>query len=104
MTTVRQMAVSELGRIAEIDRSEDTTEPYGSRGATLELVAVEIRVPRRGPPGAKAVQHAVDGWTGLVGAGGPLLGAVGSEHLVGLAITAAASSSWSYMMTIWLSR
>jgi len=42
----RQVADSELGRIAEIDRFADTTEQYGSRGVTLELVDVEIRAPR----------------------------------------------------------
>lgn len=86
MTTVRQVAVSELGRIAESDRSEDTTAQFRSCGATLELVDVEIRVPRQGQLGAKAVQHDIDGWTGLVGAGGALLGVFDSDRLVGLAV------------------
>jgi len=86
MTTVRQLAVSELGRIAASDRPEDTTAQCRSCGATLELVDVEIRVPRQGPLGAKAMQHDIDGWTGLVGAGGALLGVFDSDRLVGLAV------------------
>jgi GNAT superfamily N-acetyltransferase len=86
MTTIRQMEASELGRIAEIDRSEDINQQYRSRGATLELVNVAIRAPRWGQPGENSVQHYIDVWQPIIVAGGVLLGAFDGGRLVGMAI------------------
>lgn len=86
MTTIRRMAISELGRIAEIDRSEHITQQYVSRGGILEVVDVDIRAPRWGEPGEHTVQHRVESWAPLVEAGGVLLGAFDRDRLVGFAI------------------
>ena len=86
MTTIRRMTVSELDRIAEIDRSEHITQQYVSRGGNLELVDVDIRAPRWGEPGEHTVQHRVESWAPLVEAGGVLLGAFDRDRLVGFAI------------------
>lgn len=86
MTIVREMTLSELGRIAEIDRSEHITQQYRSRGGALELIDVEIRAPRWGEPGEHTVQHHVDSWEPLIAAGASLLGAFDGDRLVGFAI------------------
>jgi len=86
MTIVRQMAISEFDRIADIDRSEQITQQYKSRGSALELVDVDIRAPRWGEPGAHTVQHYIDSWKPLVQAGGVLLGAFDGDRLVGFAV------------------
>ena len=86
MTPLREMAISELDRIAEIDRSEHTTQLYKYRNSVLELIDVDIRAPRWGEPGAHTVQHYIDSWKPLVEAGGVLLGAFDGRRLVGFAI------------------
>ena len=86
MTAIRALAISELGRIGEIDRSEHITQQYKSRGGALELVDVEIHAPRWGEPGAHTVHHYVDSWKPLLDAGGVLLGAFDGDRLVGFAI------------------
>lgn len=90
-TTIREMAVSELDRIAEIDRSERITQQYKSRGGALELIDVDIHAPRWGEPGEHTVQHLVDSWKPLLDAGGVLLGAFDGDRLVGFAIYQSAS-------------
>lgn len=91
MTTIRRMAVSELARIAEIDRSERITQRYKQRGEVLELIDVDIHAPRWGEPGAGTVQHYIDTWKSLIDAGGVLLGSFNRDRLVGLAIYQPAS-------------
>ena len=86
MTMIRRMAVSELCRIAEIDRSEHITQQYKSRRGVLELIDVDIHAPRWGEPGAYTVQHYVDAWKPLLDAGGVMLGAFDGDRLVGFAI------------------
>jgi GNAT superfamily N-acetyltransferase len=80
------MAVTELDRIAEIDRSEHITQQYKFRGGALELIDVDIRAPRWGEPGEHTVQHYVDSWRPLLESGGVLLGAFDGDRLVGFAI------------------
>lgn len=92
MTTIRQMAGSELDRIAEIDRSERITQRYKQRGETLELVDVDIHAARWGESGESTVQHRIDQWKPLIDAGGTLLGAFDGDRLVGFAIYQPASS------------
>ena len=86
MTTVRQMVVSELDRLSEIDRSERITQQYKSRSGTLEPIDVDINAPRWGEPGEHAVEHYVDSWKRLLDDGGVLLGAFDGDRLVGVAI------------------
>lgn len=90
--TTRRMAVSELDRIAEIDRSEYITQQYKARGGVLELIDVDIRAPRWGEPGEHTVQHKVESWKPLFEAGGVLLGAFDGDRLVGFAIYQASVS------------
>jgi GNAT superfamily N-acetyltransferase len=86
MTTIRELAVYDLGRIGEIDRSEHITQQYKSRGGALDLVEVEIRAPRWGDPGGHAVEHYIESWKPLLDAGGVSLGAFDGDRLVGFAI------------------
>ena len=86
MTMVRQMAISEFDRIADIDRSEQITQQYKSHGSTLELVDVDIHAPRWGEPGEHTVQHYIDSWKPLVESGGVLVGAFDGDRLVGFAV------------------
>lgn len=86
MTAIRELAISDLRRIGEIDRSEQIAQQYRSRGGALELVEVEIRAPRWGEPGANTVEHYIESWTPLLAAGGVLLGALDGDRLLGFAI------------------
>jgi ribosomal protein S18 acetylase RimI-like enzyme len=86
MTTIRKLAVSGLGRIGEIDRSEHITQQYKSRGGALELVDVDVRAPRWGEPGGHTVEHYIESWKPLLDAGGVLLGAFDGDRFVGFAI------------------
>src|SRR5205823_12838617 len=86
MTTIRRMAVSEIDRIAEIDRSEQITQQYKSRGGVLETIDVDISAPRWGEPGEHTVQHRIESWKPLIEAGGVLLGAFDGGRLAGFAI------------------
>jgi GNAT superfamily N-acetyltransferase len=92
-TELRQMASSELDRVAEIDRSEEIRQEYRSRAGVLELVDFDVvQAPRWGEPGEHPVQYYVDSWGRLVDAGGVLLGAFDGDALVGIAIYEPSSS------------
>src|SRR5580765_6099212 len=91
MTTIRAMAVSELARIAEIDRSERITQQYRQRGEMLELIDADIDAPRWGEPGEATIEHRIDQWTRLIRAGGVPLGAFDGDHLIGFAVYMRAS-------------
>jgi GNAT superfamily N-acetyltransferase len=82
----RAMTPSELGRIAEIDRSERITQQYKWRLGRLELVDVDIDAPRWGEPGEHAIEHYRDSWLPALGAGGALFGAFEEDQLLGFAI------------------
>jgi GNAT superfamily N-acetyltransferase len=86
MTTVREMAITEITRIAEIDRSEHITAQYKSCKGALNVIDVDIRAPRWGEPGERPLQEYVDAWRALVEGGGVLLGAFDADRLVGVAI------------------
>jgi GNAT superfamily N-acetyltransferase len=86
MTTIREMAITEITRIAEIDRSEHITAQYKSRRGALDLIDVDINAPRWGEPGARPVQEFVDEWSAWVEYDGVLLGAFDADRLVGVAI------------------
>lgn len=86
MTTVRPMAVDELGRIAELDRSERITQQYRQHDGALELIEVDIDAPRWGAPGEHPVRHYLESWRPLLDDGGVLLGAFDGDRLVGFAI------------------
>jgi ribosomal protein S18 acetylase RimI-like enzyme len=82
------MVSSEIERIAELDRSEHITREYLHRGDSLELRAVDIRVP----PWSSASDHShsvrakVKAWKPIVERGGVLVGAFDGQTLAGIAI------------------
>ena len=79
------MAADELGRIAEIDRSERITQQYRQRDGALELIEVDIDAPRWGEPGEHKVEHRIESWRPLLD-DGVLIGAFDGDRLVGFAI------------------
>ncbi len=87
-TTVRQMAAREIGRIAEIDRSEHVTLGYTARDGVITAEAVDWQVPAWAAEGAgpHSVRGMIEAWRPLVEAGGTLLGAFDSDCLAGVAI------------------
>ena len=91
MTTIRAMAVFELARIGEIDRSERITQQYRQRGQRLEPIEVDIDAPRWGEPGEVTIEHRIDQWTRLVRAGGVPLDAFDDDQLIGFAVYMRAS-------------
>ena len=91
MTTIRALAVSELARIGEIDRSERITQQYRQRGQMLELIDVDIDAPRWGAPGEATIAHRIEQWTRLVRAGGVPFGAFDGDQLIGFAVYMRAS-------------
>jgi GNAT superfamily N-acetyltransferase len=80
------MASSELGRLAEIDRSERITQQYKWRHGRLELVDVDVHAPRWGEPGEHTIEYYRDSWQPALDAGGALFGAFEEDLLVGFAI------------------
>lgn len=92
MATIREMAVSELARIAAIDRSERITQQYRQRGEALELFDVDIDAPRWGEPGEATIESRIEQWTRLMSSGGVLVGAFDGDHLIGFAVYSRASA------------
>lgn len=88
---MREIFVSELGRIAEIDRSERITQQYRQRGERLELIDVDIAAPRWGEPGEATIEDRIDQWTRLITAGGVPIGAFEDDRLIGFAVYLRAS-------------
>lgn len=85
---IRHMASSELGRIAEIDRSEHVTQEYSYRNGSLEKRDVDVRAPAwsRSGHGEHSVRGNVDAWQPILDRGGTLIGAFDGDVLVGFAI------------------
>lgn len=88
MAEIKEMCKSEVGRIAEIDRTEQVTLGYFVRDGRLESEPVDWRVPRwydEGEP-EHSVPGLVQAWQALLDQGGTMLGAVDGGRLVGVAI------------------
>jgi GNAT superfamily N-acetyltransferase len=88
MITIRQMAASELDRIAEIDRSEHVTQEYSYRGGSLEKRTVDVVVPSWSRSGdhEHSVQGKINAWRLILERGGTLVGAFDADALAGVAI------------------
>lgn len=88
MIAIRHMPSSELGRIAEIDRSEHVTQEYSYRGGSLEKRNVDVRVPTwfRSGNHEHSVEGNRDAWQPILDRGGTLVGAFDGDTLVGFAI------------------
>jgi ribosomal protein S18 acetylase RimI-like enzyme len=83
----RQMNLWDIGRIAEIDRSEQVTRGYCYRSGKLEVEAVDWRVPRWFADGAEhSVQANVESLTPILKQGGTLFGAFDGGLLVGVMV------------------
>jgi hypothetical protein len=80
---IRPMAVEELSRLSDLDRSEQITRIYHLQGGTLFSEAVQIRVPRWS---AEAVAGHCRSLAETVGVGGGLWGAFDGEVLAGIAV------------------
>lgn len=88
MVTIRPMQASELGRISEIDRSEEIRQEYLLCDGRLHLADVCRSVPRWAPEGqgAHSVCAKISAWRPLLDDGGTMFGAFDGESLVGCAI------------------
>lgn len=88
MVKIRRMGLSEIGRIAEIDRSEHITTGYVYEDGKLRAETVEWQVPNWRREGeAFSVEAHVKGITPILENGGVMLGAFNEQHrLVGFAV------------------
>jgi len=88
MIKIREMDRSEIGRIAEIDRSEHVTTGYVYEGGKLRAERVDWRVPRWPMDGdGFSVRAHMEGITPILEDGGVMLGAFdGRGQLVGFAV------------------
>jgi ribosomal protein S18 acetylase RimI-like enzyme len=88
MIEIKRMDKSQLGRIAELDRSEHVTLGYAYRDGKLEAEKVDWQVPRWFADDRP--QHSVPGnvrdWFPYLEVGGTLWGAFDGDLLVGIAI------------------
>jgi GNAT superfamily N-acetyltransferase len=82
------MEGSEIGRIAEIDRSERITRLYTQKGDSLDSREVDIRVPPWSSAGDNphSVRRKINSWQAIVDGGGVPFGAFDHEALVGFAV------------------
>jgi ribosomal protein S18 acetylase RimI-like enzyme len=88
MIDIKIVEKSELGRIAELDRSEHVTLGYTYRDGKLEAEKVDWHVPRwfaDDHPHHSVPGHVRD-WLPLLEEGGTLWGAFDGDLLVGMAI------------------
>lgn len=88
MIHIRLMQNSDIGRIAEIDRSEHVTQAYLFRDGKLEPEEVDWHVPRWFTDGhpEHSVQAKISAWTPYLEQGGQIFGAFDGDLLVGVAI------------------
>jgi N-acetylglutamate synthase-like GNAT family acetyltransferase len=88
MITIRQLDPSEIGRIAEIDRSEHVTTGYVYEDGKLRAKRVDWRVPRWRLEGKEfSVQAHIQTITIVLENGGVMLGAFNEQGvLVGFAV------------------
>jgi ribosomal protein S18 acetylase RimI-like enzyme len=89
MIEIRMMGKSELGRIAELDRSEHVTLGYFYRDGRLEAEEVDWPTPRwfTNDHPEHSVQAQIKAWTPLLEEhGGTMFGAFDGDMLVGVAI------------------
>jgi ribosomal protein S18 acetylase RimI-like enzyme len=88
MITYRHVSISEVGKIAEIDRSEHVTLSYRAAGGRLEESPVDWQVPRwdLSGDGGHSVSIRVKGIAGLLEQGADMVGAFDGDLLVGFAV------------------
>jgi GNAT superfamily N-acetyltransferase len=88
MITYRQLDISEVGKIAEIDRSEHVILNYRSINGSLEEFPVDWQVPRWHSTGedGHSVAVRVKGIGNLLRQGATMIGALDGDLLVGFAV------------------
>lgn len=85
MIQIRQLKASEIGKIAEIDRTEHVTLGYVYRDGKLEQEKVDWRVPRWPREGSWGVEARIQDIRRIMQQGGVMLGAFDDDLLVGIA-------------------
>ena len=87
MIAYRELAVEEITRLGEMDRSERVSQAYVQHGAEIELQAVDWDVPTFAPdgPGEHTVPHKIAEWQPVARLG-QSWGAFEDERLVGLGV------------------
>jgi GNAT superfamily N-acetyltransferase len=85
MIEIRQLKASEIGRIAEIDRTEHVTLGYVYRDGQLEQERVDWWVPRWPREGSWGIEARIQGIRRILQEGGVMLGAFDDDLLVGIA-------------------
>ena len=88
MIEIREMAAAEIGRLGEIDRSEQVRVGYTYRDGKLQAEAVDWQVPPWSTEGegSHSVQAMIRFCARHLEEGGVLLGALDGERLAGVAI------------------
>jgi ribosomal protein S18 acetylase RimI-like enzyme len=87
MIVIRQLPSSDIGRIAEIDRTEHVTLGYFFRDGRLEAEEVDWQVPRWFADGPEhSVQALIEFLAPILAQGGTMLGAFDGDSLAGVAI------------------
>jgi ribosomal protein S18 acetylase RimI-like enzyme len=84
----RTLERSELGRVAEIDRTEPIDTLYVQRGAELERIAGDFSASAWRPDGTgeHSVAHQIDACRAYADDGGTAIGAFSDDRLVGIGI------------------
>ncbi|MFC1736108.1 GNAT family N-acetyltransferase [Candidatus Hydrogenedentota bacterium] len=88
MTAIRCMANTEIGRIAEIDRSQHVTKAYTCEDGVLSLEDVDWRVPpwSKDGQGEHSVHRMREHIRPILAKGGVMFGAFEVDKLVGFAV------------------
>ena len=88
MMTIRRMQNSEIGRVAEIDRSQHVTKAYTYRNGSLEQRDVDWQIPPWPADGEndQNVRAIIEDSQKMLDCDGTLFGAFDGEILVGFAI------------------
>ena len=85
MIEIRQLKATEVGRLAEIDRTEHVTLGYVYRDGKLEQEKVDWRVPRWPREGSWGIEARIEGLMRILEEGGVMVGAFDGDLLVGIA-------------------
>jgi ribosomal protein S18 acetylase RimI-like enzyme len=87
MIGYREMNLSEIGRIVELDRSEHVTLGYFVRDGKIEAEKVDWRIPRWSADGPEhSVPVQIEFLTPILRQGGTMVGAFDRDALVGVMI------------------
>jgi GNAT superfamily N-acetyltransferase len=88
MITYRLLDISEVDKIAQIDRSEQVTSSYRYQNGSLEQIPVDWQIPRweSSGEGGHSVAVRVKSIRELLRCGGAMIGAFDGDGLIGFAV------------------